>query len=109
MCHAQKMNQQSDKEFWQFSDAVAGLGWQVVDTSLQGTFDTLTFAHGLSFVNRIGAAAEQAQHHPDVLLTYGSVQVTLTSHDVGTLTERDVVLAEVISQIAHEEHIVQRM
>ena len=95
-------------DFWAFADAVSGLGWHVVDTSIRATFETGSFARGVAFVNRIAGAAEQAEHHPDVALTYPSVEVTLTSHDVGTLSTRDVALAEIISQIAHEDHIVVR-
>lgn len=76
--------------------------WRVLLHRLHATFATGTFASGLELVERIGAAAEQADHHPDVELRYGSVHVTLVSHDVNGLTERDVALASRISEIADE-------
>jgi 4a-hydroxytetrahydrobiopterin dehydratase len=48
-------------------------------------------------VNRIGASAEKANHHPDLTLTYPQVRVTLSSHDVGGITSRDIDLARTIS------------
>ncbi|MDP2772959.1 MAG: VOC family protein, partial [Nocardioides sp.] len=58
------------------------------------------FATGLALVNEIGAAADELDHHPDVDLTYPSVTVRLTSHDVGGVTSRDVELARRISSAA---------
>lgn len=83
--------------------AMAGMDdWRSVYDCLEGRFDTGDFTTGLSFVNRIGAAAEEINHHPDVTLTYGAVHVVLTSHDAGGKTQRDVDLARRISDIAAE-------
>ncbi|MDP9889578.1 pterin-4a-carbinolamine dehydratase [Pseudarthrobacter enclensis] len=48
-------------------------------------------------MNRIGASAEEVNHHPDLTLTYSTVGVTLSSHDVGGITSRDIDLARIIS------------
>lgn len=75
----------------------AGLtGWHRTDDTIQATFQTGDFATGLELVNKIGASSESANHHPDIVLTYPSVEVTLTSHDVGGLTNRDTDLARLI-------------
>lgn len=74
--------------------------WRHVDDTLTARFRSGSFAQGLELVNRIGASAEAANHHPDVLLTYPSVTVTLSSHDVGGVTSRDVRLARAISEHA---------
>ena len=84
-------------------DAVRSLtGWQVVDGRLRARYDTGTFAAGLALVNGIGAAAEAADHHPDIDLRYGHVVVVTWSHDVDAITARDVRLAGEIDAIAHE-------
>lgn len=75
-------------------------GWRVVDATLRTRFHTGDFAAGLALVNRIGAAAEEMNHHPDIELTYPSVTVTLSSHDVGGVTRRDIDLARLISGLA---------
>lgn len=76
--------------------------WRQVLGRLKARFRTGDFATGLALVTRIGEAAEAADHHPDVTLTYTDVVVTLVSHDVGGLTVRDVDLARTISAVAAE-------
>ncbi|MBW0116258.1 4a-hydroxytetrahydrobiopterin dehydratase [Pseudonocardia abyssalis] len=74
--------------------------WRPMFDELKARFRTGDFASALELVNRIGAAAEEANHHPDLGLTWGRVDVRLSSHDVGGLTRRDVRLARTISTIA---------
>ena len=80
-------------------------GWVNLLGGLQTRMRTGDFATGLKVVNAIGAAAEDMDHHPDVDLRYGHVDVRLSSHDVGGLTERDVRLARRISEIATEADV----
>jgi 4a-hydroxytetrahydrobiopterin dehydratase len=75
-------------------------GWVNLLGGLQTRIRTGDFATGLQVVNAIGAAAEEMNHHPDVDLRYPHVDVRLSSHDVGGLSERDVRLARTISDIA---------
>jgi 4a-hydroxytetrahydrobiopterin dehydratase len=79
------------------SDQIAEAGL----TAWRREGETLTarFATG-DFVNRIGASAEEADHHPDLVLTYPEVAVTLSSHDVGGVTSRDISLARTIDEHA---------
>lgn len=79
--------------------------WSIVDGLLAATFDTEDFATGLRLVNLIGAAAEDADHHPDIVLTYPTVKVTLVSHDVDGLTTRDVDMARRTSELAEQEGV----
>ena len=51
-------------------------------------------------MNQIGEAAEAVQHHPDIDLRYPYVDITLSSHDVGGITSRDVDLARKTSEFA---------
>lgn len=79
----------------------AGLDdWRHLLTGIRARFRTGDFATGLALVDRIGAAAEEANHHPDISLTYPEVIVTLASHDVGGITSRDIDLARTISGLA---------
>lgn len=75
-------------------------GWQQDGETLTARFATGDFATGLDLVNRIGASAEAANHHPDLTLTYPEVGVTLSSHDVGGITSRDLDLARTIGEHA---------
>lgn len=76
--------------------------WRFAFTSIETVFATPSYAAGLALVAAIGAAAESADHHPDVDLRYGTVGVVLSSHDVGGVTGRDVRLARIISGLAAE-------
>jgi len=80
--------------------------WRSMYRALEARFRTGDFATGLKLVEMIGAAAEEADHHPDVTLTYSSVHVLLTSHDVGGKTQRDVDLARRISGFVAELGVV---
>lgn len=85
----------------------AGLvDWRKLARALHARFLTGDFATGLALVTAIGELAEQAGHHPDVVLTYPHVDVTLLSHDVSGVTERDVDLARRISAVADERGIM---
>ncbi len=74
--------------------------WRSIHKYLETRFLTRDFATGLRFVDRVGAAAEAANHHPDLTLRYAHVTVRLMSHDVFAKTQRDVELARTISAIA---------
>jgi 4a-hydroxytetrahydrobiopterin dehydratase len=59
------------------------------------------FAAALAFVNRVGEAAEEANHHPDILLHgWNKVRLSLTNHSAGGLTEPDFEMARTFDQLA---------
>ena len=74
--------------------------WRVVDEHHLGrTFKFPDFATALTFVNRIGALAEEEGHHPDLALSWGKVVVTLWTHKIDGLSEADFVLAAKIDKL----------
>ncbi len=79
--------------------------WRKLATALHARFLTGDFVTGLDFVTAVTEAAESANHHPDVKLTYPFVDLSLISHDVSRITERDIRLARRISEIARERGI----
>lgn len=81
----------------------AGLAdWRQILGRIKARFRTGDFRTGLALVDEIAAAAEAANHHPDIQLTYTDVIVTLASHDVRGITSRDLDLARRISSLAAE-------
>lgn len=81
----------------------AGLDdWRLLLGVLHARFETGDFASGLALVNRIGEAAEEADHHPDLDLRWGHLNLKLVSHDSGGVTERDLRMARRISELAAE-------
>ncbi len=78
---------------------LAGLdGWRLADgagpAAIERDFEFADFAAALAFVNRVGEAAEAANHHPDILLHgWNKVRLTFSTHSAGGLTESDFDLA----------------
>jgi 4a-hydroxytetrahydrobiopterin dehydratase len=60
---------------------------------LEKRFKWPDFVAALAFVNRLGAIAEEEQHHPDFSVHYNQVDVTLWTHAVGGLSENDFIVA----------------
>ncbi len=75
-------------------------GWQRSGIGIQRLFQFTDFNAAMQFVNQVAAAAEQANHHPDIDIRYNKVLMSLVSHDSGGVTQRDVRMAERINQIA---------
>ncbi|XP_064132546.1 pterin-4-alpha-carbinolamine dehydratase 2 isoform X2 [Loxodonta africana] len=57
-------------------------------------------AMAFGFMSRVALQAEKMNHHPEWFNVYNKVQITLTSHDCGGLTKRDVKLAQFIEKAA---------
>jgi len=77
-----------------------GKVWRIVGRGrLEARYRFKDFRAALAFANRVGAVAESQQHHPDVLLSYGRVELTLSTHDVGGLSLNDFILAARIDKI----------
>ena len=75
-------------------------GWNVVEEHhITKAFTFLNFRDALKFVNRVGELAEEQGHHPDILLTWGKVDVTSWTHKINGLTESDFILAAKIDQL----------
>jgi 4a-hydroxytetrahydrobiopterin dehydratase len=69
-------------------------GWQVVsEHHLMKEFKFPDFKTALDFVNKVGGIAEAEGHHPDLLLTWGKVEVKTWTHKIDGLTESDFILA----------------
>lgn len=81
----------------------AGLqDWRHLLNALHTRYDTGSYAEGLALLAAIGAAAEEQDHHPDLDLRWGHLNIVLTSHDSGGVTQRDLRLARRISELAAE-------
>lgn len=91
----------------EIEDALAGTPWRVVLGRLRAHFRTPDFVSALAFVQRVADEAELAGHHPDVELQHGYVALSLVSHDVARLTDRDVLLARRVAQVAVELGVEQ--
>jgi 4a-hydroxytetrahydrobiopterin dehydratase len=83
--------------------ALAGLGGWSYDAGRNGIARRFTFADfstAFAFMARVALAAEKADHHPDWSNVWNRVDVLLSTHDAGGVTERDIALAKAIDAIA---------
>nr|WP_279538972.1 4a-hydroxytetrahydrobiopterin dehydratase [Allobranchiibius sp. GilTou38] len=82
--------------------------WRMLIDRLHASFDTGDFATAVGLVDAIGRVAEEMDHHPDLDLTYGRLDVRLISHDVDGVTSRDVALARAISESVRAAGVTPR-
>ncbi len=70
--------------------------WSQTSDAIQRTFAFKNFVEAMSLVNGVAALAEAANHHPDILIRYNKVTLTLSTHDSGGITAKDFALASKI-------------
>jgi 4a-hydroxytetrahydrobiopterin dehydratase len=75
-------------------------GWHHRGNAIERSYELGDFNGSIAFVNKIAAAANALDHHPDIEIAWGTVKLTLCTHDAGGLTERDFALAEQIDALA---------
>jgi 4a-hydroxytetrahydrobiopterin dehydratase len=79
----------------ELSDALSSLGegWSERDGALRKAYSFDDFAGAMAFANRVADAAEQADHHPDMMVGWGKVELAWVNHSAGGITEKDVEMA----------------
>lgn len=85
------------------TNALATLeGWSLVDgrEAIGKTFVFKTFVEAFGFMTKAALEAEKADHHPEWSNVYRTVEVLLTTHDAGGLTQKDVALAKAFDRCA---------
>ncbi len=85
------------------SEALASLaGWAEAEgrDAIRKEFRFANFSEAFGFMARVALAAEKMDHHPDWTNVYDKVDIVLTSHDIGGVSERDIKLASKIDRLA---------
>ncbi len=83
-------------EYLQFIDK----HWTIAgEHHLVREFQFSDFRESLAFTNKVGEISEEEGHHPDILLSYGKVVITLWTHAIDGLSENDFILAAKIDQL----------
>lgn len=78
----------------EISSALDGLqGWQSKGEEIEKTFVLRNFVDSMGFVNKVALLSERADHHPDILIRWNKVSITLSTHSEGGITEKDLNLA----------------
>lgn len=74
--------------------------WSEAGGVIQRTYQFKDFVQAMKFVNQVADLAEQRQHHPDILVRYSKVTLSLSTHDAGGITEKDFEFARLADGIA---------
>ncbi len=81
-------------------ERLAGLpGWRLVDGRLRCEASFADFPAAFAFLSRVALLAERHGHHPDIHNSYRRVELELTTHDAGGITEADLTLAAAIQPL----------
>jgi 4a-hydroxytetrahydrobiopterin dehydratase len=75
-------------------------GWRHERGAIRRTYQTDGWPTTLMLVNAVGFLAEAADHHPDLAVSWGRVEVALNTHSAGGITAKDVELAKLIERTA---------
>jgi 4a-hydroxytetrahydrobiopterin dehydratase len=73
-------------------------GWSAEGDTIRKTFKFPDHITAMGFVNRVAMCAEVLDHHPDLRIVYGTVDIVLSTHDAGGVTDMDFKLAAKIEQ-----------
>ncbi|MFC4357313.1 4a-hydroxytetrahydrobiopterin dehydratase [Halobium salinum] len=68
-------------------------GWEREDDEIVRVYEFDDYLKGVSFAQSVGEVAEEEFHHPTITIRYEEVEVRLTSHEEGGITEKDIRLA----------------
>lgn len=77
-------------------------GWKRDGRNITKAYDFGGFKAAMAFANTVAELAERADHHPDINIQFHKVTLTLTSHDSGGITDRDLRLARQIEAAARD-------
>lgn len=84
-------------------------GWNLEEggKALVRSYRFKNFSEAFGFLTRVALHAEKIDHHPEFTNSWNRVDLRLTSHDAGGVTERDLRLAEVISNLARDAQLLR--
>lgn len=74
--------------------------WKLADKQLKKTFTFTNFEEAFAFMTKVAAVAEELNHHPNWTNVYNRVEISLSTHEVGDVSEKDHELARRIDQLA---------
>ncbi|HMN40338.1 MAG TPA: 4a-hydroxytetrahydrobiopterin dehydratase [Phycisphaerales bacterium] len=74
--------------------------WAETGGQIHRTFQFKDFVESMKFLNAVAEYAESVQHHPDILIRWNKVTLTVSTHDAGGITEKDFALAAKADELA---------
>lgn len=92
-------------DWWRMADVLADdeveerlpAGWSIDGDEIARTFEFDDYMKGVNFAQLTGEIAEAQFHHPEIRIRYKEVEVRVTSHEAGGITEKDIEMAEILN------------
>jgi len=78
-------------------------GWDYTEEGIQTSFEFENFKEAFTLMTRIAFEAESMNHHPNWTNVYNTLEITLSTHDTGGVTEKDFKLARAIEKIVNAD------
>jgi 4a-hydroxytetrahydrobiopterin dehydratase len=78
-------------------------GWTYSDNAIHTSFEFENFKEAFTLMTRIAFEAEAQQHHPEWSNVYNELEISLSTHDAGGVTEKDFTLAKTIEKIVNAD------
>ncbi|UOG90830.1 MAG: 4a-hydroxytetrahydrobiopterin dehydratase [Candidatus Thiothrix sulfatifontis] len=75
-------------------------GWVLRDNKLHRVLNFADFVEAFGFMSQVALVAERMNHHPEWCNVYKTLAISLTTHDAGGITHRDIELAQTINRLA---------
>jgi len=94
------MNTQEAQQAFELLQQQAQAPWQLQESSLHAQWQFKNFLQAMAFMNAVAEVAERMNHHPEWSNVYNRVNVRLTTHDAGGLTDLDFALAQAMDSLA---------
>ena len=86
----------------EIAESLEGLSaWKLEGKTIAKGYEFPSFPEAIRFVNKVAGLAESADHHPDILINYRRVTLTLSTDSEGGLTKKDIQLAKLIENGRH--------
>ena len=85
--------------YLKLKDLTEKFNWQKKEEKIQKKFVFKTFGLAVDFFNLVADAANAQNHHPDILSSYCTMEISLTTHDEKKITEKDLILASKIDEL----------
>ena len=78
-------------------------GWSLAGDTITATYPFDSYEAGVAFAVRVALYAQRVDHHPDLLIRWGKVTVTWSTHDAGGVTQRDIKGAAYVSEVVRAQ------
>ena len=85
--------------YLKLKDLTEKFNWQKKEEKIHKKFVFKTFDLAVDFFNLVADAADAQNHHPDILNSYCTMEISLTTHDEKKITEKDLILASKIDEL----------